>query len=211
MSATSSSQMSISQALTGLALAVLLVSGPRVSAAAAGGDQPQAHSDSMSAAVSDTATTAKVKARLAGDKRLENSSISVHTTNGVVTLSGTAADKDASSAAEDAAKAVTGVKSVDNEISVPSSGAGAELGQAAHETGHAASDAWITTKIKTQLKTNHSVERGSDISVSTSNGVVKLSGTASSKDAKDQAEAIARNVKGVKSVDASSLRLASSE
>jgi hyperosmotically inducible protein len=172
-------------------------------------DEPQAHSDSMSAAVSDTATTAKVKARLAGDKRLENSSITVHTTNGVVTLSGTAANRDAASAAGDAAKSVTGVKSVDNNISVP--GARGELGQAAHETGHAVSDAWITTKIKTQLKTDHSVERGSDISVSTSEGVVKLSGTAASKDAKDQAEAIARNVKGVKSVDASSLRLASSE
>jgi hyperosmotically inducible periplasmic protein len=197
-------------ALTGLALAFLLASGPGAQArATAVTDEPQAHSDSMSAAVSDTATTAKVKARLAGDKRLANSSITVHTTNGVVTLSGTAANRDVAAAAEDAANSVTGVKSVDNEISVP--GARGELAQAAHETGHAVSDAWITTKIKTQLKTNHSVERGSDISVSTSGGVVKLSGTAASSDAKDQAEAIARNVKGVKSVDASSLRLASSE
>jgi hyperosmotically inducible periplasmic protein len=194
---------------TALALAaVLAVAGAPGPAAAATG-QAEPHSDSMSAAVSDTATTAKVKARLAGDNRLD--SISVHTTNGVVTLGGTAPDKDAASAAEEAAKSVSGVKSVDNEVKVPSSGAAGELGNAAHETGHAISDGWITTKIKTQLKTNHSVERGSDISVSTSNGVVKLSGTAASKDAKDQAEAIARNVKGVKSVDASSLRLASSE
>jgi hyperosmotically inducible protein len=194
---------------TGLALAVLLAGAGTPAGAAAVTDQAEPHSDSMSAAVSDTATTAKVKARLAGDQRLD--SISVHTTNGVVTLGGTAPDKDAKSAAEQAAKSVSGVKSVDNDVTVPSSGAAGELGSAAHETGRAVSDGWITTKIKTQLKTNHSVEHGSDISVSTSNGVVKLSGTAASKDAKNQAEAIARNVKGVKSVDASSLRLASSE
>ena len=45
----------------------------------------------------------------------------------------------------------------------------------------------------------------------TSNGVVKLSGTAISRDARDQAEAIARNVRGVKSVDATALRLASGD
>jgi hyperosmotically inducible periplasmic protein len=202
----------LAQTVTGVALAVLLASAPRWSMAATiDTDQPQPHSDSMSAAVSDTATTAKVKTRFAEDKRLANSSITVHTTNGVVTLSGTASDRAAAAAAEDSAKSVSGVKSVDNEISVPGSGAGAELGQAAHDTGRAVSDGWITTKIKTQLKTDHSVQRGSDISVSTANGVVKLSGTAASRDAKDQAEAIARNVKGVKSVDASELRLASSQ
>jgi len=41
--------------------------------------------------------------------------------------------------------------------------------------------------------------------------VVKLSGTAISRDARDQAEAIARNVRGVKSVDATALRLASGD
>jgi hyperosmotically inducible protein len=194
-----------------LTLSAALASGAATAGKAATeqADQPQPHSDSMSAAVSDTATTAKVKAHLAGDKRMD--SVSVHTTNGVVTLGGTASSKDAASAAEDATKSVSGVKSVDNEIRVPSSGAGAELGQAAHDTGRAVSDGWITTKIKTQLKTSHSVERGSDISVSTSKGVVTLSGTAASRDAKDQAETIARNVKGVKSVDASNLRLASSQ
>lgn len=202
------SSTSCTYTMAGLALAVVLAFGPAGPARAAPvTDEPQPHSDSMSAAVSDTATTAKVKARLAGDKRMDD--ISVHTTNGVVTLGGTAANKDDVSAAAEAAKSVTGVKSVDNDISVP--GARGELGQAAHETGHAVSDGWITTKIKTQLKTNHSVERGSDISVSTAKGVVTLSGTAASKDAKQEAEAIARNVKGVKSVDASSLRLASSQ
>jgi hyperosmotically inducible periplasmic protein len=203
------SSTALTHAVTGLALAVVLAGAGVPARAAPVTDQAEPHSDSMSAAVSDTATTAKVKARLAGDSRLD--SISVHTTNGVVTLGGTAPDKDAASTAEQAAKSVSGVKSVDNEVKVPSSGAAGELGNAAHETGRAVSDGWITTKIKTQLKTDHSVQRGSDISVSTANGVVKLSGTAASKDAREQAEAIARNVKGVKSVDASNLRLASSD
>ena len=205
-----SSAAARTHAVTAVALTALLVSAPGVAAARLA-DGPQPHSDSIGAAVSDTATTAKVKARLAEDKRLEGSSISVHTTNGVVTLGGTATDRNVASAAEDATKSVGGVKSVDNEISVPSSGPGAELNQAAHQTGRAVSDELITTKIKAQLKAVRSVQGSSDISVSTSNGVVKLSGTAVSRDARDQAESIARNVRGVKSVDASALRLASGD
>jgi hyperosmotically inducible periplasmic protein len=172
--------------------------------AAQSDDQP--HSDSMSAAVSDTATTAKVKARFAGDERLKGSSITVHTTNGVVTLSGSAPSADASDAAEELAQSVSGVKSVDNQISAPS-----KLSAAAHGTKQKISDDWITTKVKSQLLGNRSIQGSSDISVRTHDGVVTLSGTATSRDALENAKTVARNVKGVKSVDASNLRLASSD
>ena len=159
--------------------------------------------------MNDTALTAKVKMRLAGDKRLENANLSVKTTNGVVTLSGTAPTAEASSAAEDLAQSVEGVKSVDNQISAPSrlEGAAADVSQVAHEAGRKVSDKWITTKIKTQLVADRSVQRDSDISVTTINGVVILSGTAASRDAFDHAKEVARNVKGVKSVDVSGLKV----
>ncbi|MBV8910890.1 MAG: BON domain-containing protein, partial [Gammaproteobacteria bacterium] len=81
---------------------------------------PKAHSDNLRAAVEDTATTAKVKERLASDKRLEDSTISVATTNGIVTLTGSAPTHEAASAAQDEAGSVNGVKGVDNRINAPS-------------------------------------------------------------------------------------------
>ena len=69
-----------------------------------------------------------------------------------------------------------------------------------------AADAWITTKVKTELATAKHV-KASDISVETSDGVVTLSGTVSTKGEKTRAVKLAKAVKGVKSVDASNLRV----
>lgn len=67
-----------------------------------------------------------------------------------------------------------------------------------------AADAWITTKVKTEFTTTKDIH-ATDISVSTSDGVVSLSGTVGSTKEKMHAIRLARNVKGVKSVDASGL------
>jgi len=66
------------------------------------------------------------------------------------------------------------------------------------------SDAAITTKVKAKMLNDKGL-KNSDISVSTFNGVVELSGTATSASAKAQAEADAKSVESVKSVDASAL------
>jgi hyperosmotically inducible protein len=65
-------------------------------------------------------------------------------------------------------------------------------------------DGWITTKVKSEFAANKHV-KASDISVSTSDGVVSLTGTVASNLEKNQAIRIAHGVKGVKSVDASGL------
>ena len=185
----------------GLALAgVLLCTG-----VALAHDQSQ-HSDSLGAAVSDTATTAKVKERLAGDQRLAHASISVTTNNGVVTLTGSAPSAAASNAAEELAEGVKGVSSVDNQIAAPS-----RLHDTAGKVSGKVTDDWITTRIKTELFSDRTVQGDSNISVSTSDGVVTLTGTAISKDALDQAKSVASSVEGVKSVNASGLRLASNQ
>jgi hyperosmotically inducible periplasmic protein len=173
-------------------------------------DSPQdstPHSNSVGAAITDTSITAQVKAKLLGDSRLGKSQISVTTTNGVVTLSGTASSADASKAAESAAQAVDGVKSVDNQIQSPSAAdtAASKVDHAAKSTGKAVSDTWITTKVKSQLLTD-SAAKQADVSVKTSNGVVALSGTAPSQDVVDHIKDLAQQVHGVKSVDVSGIK-----
>jgi hyperosmotically inducible periplasmic protein len=70
-------------------------------------------------------------------------------------------------------------------------------------------DTWITTKVKSKLAAAKGV-KASDISVSTTDGVVSLTGTATSAKEKTHAEHLAKQVKGVKSVDASGLTVNSS-
>jgi hyperosmotically inducible protein len=65
-----------------------------------------------------------------------------------------------------------------------------------------ADDTWITTKVKSEFAANKSV-KATDISVSTTEGVVTLTGTVATAKEKSHAEMIAKKVKGVKSVDAS--------
>ena len=67
-----------------------------------------------------------------------------------------------------------------------------------------AADAWITTKVKSEFGTTGGVS-ATDISVSTNEGVVTLSGTVASEAEKTRAEQLAQGVKGVKSVDTSGL------
>ena len=67
-----------------------------------------------------------------------------------------------------------------------------------------ANDGWITTKVKSKLAAAKNL-KSTDISVETKEGTVTLTGTVSSKNAKNHAVKVAKSVKGVKSVDASGL------
>ncbi|HEY3646036.1 MAG TPA: BON domain-containing protein, partial [Gammaproteobacteria bacterium] len=78
-----------------LATAAVFAVGIAGSYASAADNTPTAHSDSVGAAISDTDITAKVKLKLAGEKGLKKSDISVTTTNAVVTLTGKASSSDA--------------------------------------------------------------------------------------------------------------------
>ena len=75
--------------------------------------------DSMSGNVtSDTDLTRQVQSRLSSMSNLQDANINVSTTAGKVTLTGTVTSKDQEKAAEEAAKAIPGVKKVDNDLSV---------------------------------------------------------------------------------------------
>lgn len=66
------------------------------------------------------------------------------------------------------------------------------------------SDAWITTKVKAALLAESDVS-GLDITVETANGTVSLSGDVETRAQIDRATAVAREIEGVRSVDAKQL------
>lgn len=68
--------------------------------------------------VDDSAITAKVKAALAGDPRTKAHQVNVETREGNVQLSGFVDSSEAKSTAEELARSVESVKSVDNELDV---------------------------------------------------------------------------------------------
>ena len=66
--------------------------------------------------------------------------------------------------------------------------------------GAAISDTDITAKVKLKLAGEKGL-KGSDVDVTTTNAVVTLTGTATTSSAKDEAERLTKEVKGVKDVD----------
>lgn len=66
-------------------------------------------------------------------------------------------------------------------------------------------DAWITTKVKSELATTKGIE-SMDMSVTTVDGVVTLTGVLPTEIAVKKAVAATKSVKGVKDVDASGLK-----
>ena len=66
-------------------------------------------------------------------------------------------------------------------------------------------DTWITTKVKAELLTTKGIS-STDIDVTTTNGVVTLSGVLDSKAQVQKSIAVAKSVKGVKKVDSSALK-----
>ena len=72
------------------------------------------------------------------------------------------------------------------------------------------SDTWITTKVKADLLVTEEV-KGLDINVSTTNGVVTLAGLLDSQAQHQRAIAVAKAIKGVKSVETKALKVKSAK
>jgi len=70
----------------------------------------------------------------------------------------------------------------------------------------AALDGVITTEVKSQLAAD-SIGKGVDIGVTTTHGIVVLTGTGLTQDAIDHARGVAEKVKDVKSVDTSAMMI----
>jgi hyperosmotically inducible protein len=162
---------------------------------------------SFGTAVEDATITASVKSKLLWNKNTEGLDIHVETKNGLVTLSGktnTGASKDL---AGYLAANTDGVRDVDNQLAVTSketTSTGATLSKADKEV----SDAWITTKVKSSFMYSKNVS-ARDITVNTEGGVVSLSGVVDADSEKELAIDLAKNVRGVKEVNASALNVKS--
>lgn len=141
-------------------------------------------------ALDDSVITTKVKSALIAQTDGKGGATSVETRHGNVLLSGFVDSQAQADKEVQLAKAVDGVKSVDNKLMVKAgkSTAGNEL-----------DDSVVTVKVKSALMTDEQT-RADQISVNTNKGVVQLSGYVGSADEQAHAAEVARNVEGVQSV-----------
>jgi len=111
----------------------------------------------------------------------------------------TAADKtkDAAGKAADKTKDATGTAG--DKTKDATAKAADKTKDAGDAAGGAITDAWITTKLKADF-VDEELLKGSNISVETNNHEVTLKGTVTSLAGKNRAAAIAKTVKGVRSV-----------
>ena len=139
--------------------------------------------------IDDAALTTKVKAKLTADPDINPFEIDVDTTDGVVTLRGRVEEASDKTVAGRLARETQGVKSVRNAITV-----GMDPGDQAP-----GADAAIVAAIEGKLAAGSDTS-GLNIDVDVQDGVVTLSGTVRTAEARAEAEAIAKSVSGVKSV-----------
>ena len=118
---------------------------------------------------------------------LKDDSIKTESKDGVVTLTGTVAEASHKSLAEDTVASLPGVKSVNNQLVVNG------------EQPAEHSDTWISMKVKTALLFHRNVSGiGTDVNVK--DGVVILTGEASSLAQKELTTEYAKDIDNVKTV-----------
>ncbi|MFO7705512.1 MAG: BON domain-containing protein [Halopseudomonas sp.] len=163
---------------------------------------------SMSQRFDNATATASVKSKLLWNSNTEGLDIDVSTSNGVVTLEGTADSAEAKQLAEQLAANTDGVRNVQNNITVSGEATTAAKAQhSADDAGEAISDTWITSKVKSSFLFSRNLD-GLDIKVETKNGRVTLSGNVNTAAEKELAVETARNIRGVTDVNASALTVA---
>jgi hyperosmotically inducible protein len=118
---------------------------------------------------------------------LANDAIKTEAKNGAVTLTGTVAEESHIGLARDTVEGLPGVKSVDNQLTVKG------------ETPAKHSDSWIALKVKSALLFHRNV-RATKTDVNVKEGVVTLSGEASSMAQKELTTEYAKDVDNVKVV-----------
>jgi hyperosmotically inducible protein len=96
-----------------------------------------------------------------------------------------------------------------SQVAAQDAGANDSMQRSIQTVPDKAADAWITTKVKSEFGTSKTV-KATDISVTTVDGTVSLSGTVGSAQEKLEAVRVAKSVKGVKGVDASGLTVSAS-
>ena len=150
------------------------------------GDAPAENSDAW--------LSMQVKYSLLYNRNVSGLGTQVFVTDGVVTLKGQAESQAQKDLAGEYAKDIKGVKNVNNEMTI------VKIENKSEQTmGEKIDDASITAQVKMALLSHHSTS-AFKTGVETNNGIVTLSGNASSGAGKDMVTKVANDVHGVTSV-----------
>jgi hyperosmotically inducible periplasmic protein len=150
------------------------------------GEQPAEHSD--------TWIGLKVRTALLFHRNVSATGTAVNVTNGIVTLTGQASSLAEKELTTEYAKDVENVKAVKNQMTIANIPASQDA-----TLGDKIDDASITAEVKSALLSHHSTS-ALHTSVSTTDGVVTLSGIAKNDAEKSLVTKLATDINGVNSV-----------
>jgi len=150
------------------------------------GDQPAEHSD--------TWITMKVKTALLFHRNVSASGTTVYTKDGVVTLQGVASSQAEKELTTEYAKDIDNVKSVENNMTIATAPASVEP-----TMGDKIDDASITAQVKSSLLAHRSTS-AIHTGVTTTDGVVTVTGIAKNDAEKSLVTKLATDINGVNSV-----------
>jgi len=151
------------------------------------GDQPAANSDGW--------LGMKVKSALFFNRNVSAVNTEVDVKDGVVTLKGQADSQAQKDLTGEYAKDIDGVKGIDNQMTIAQPGNPAP----AADKDNKIDDASITAQVKMAFLTHHSTS-AFKTGVETTNGIVTLTGDATSGAGKDMATKVASDINGVTNV-----------
>ncbi len=156
----------------------------------------------------DATLAAVIRARLLWSKTTEKAPIEVQSSEGVVTLRGKVDSAEAKELAGVVARTSDGVHLVNNLVSLDSAAmAKARENPAGLTRGPQPSDSWVVDKIQTSFRFSRNLD-GLNIKVASEQGMVRLTGEVVSSEQKTIAVDIAREIIGVRGVDADLLKVA---
>lgn len=150
------------------------------------GAQPAEHSD--------TWITMKVKTALLFHRNVSATGTTVYTKDGIVTLQGEASSMAQKELTTEYAKDIDNVKSVNNEMTIAATPVAPDA-----TTGDKIDDASITAEVKSSLLSHRSTS-ALHTTVSTTDGVVTLSGVAKNDAEKSLVTKLATDINGVTNV-----------
>jgi len=155
----------------------------------------------------DATLTATVKSKLLWSSVTQALNIDVDSKDGVVTLKGRAQSPEAKEVAGSLATNTDGVTTVNNLISISAADSiNSRTDPQVNSPVEEMSDAWITSKVKSSLIYSRNLD-GMNIKVETKSGLVSLNGIVANFAEKELAVEIAKNIRGVKGVNADALKV----
>jgi len=156
----------------------------------------------------DATLAAVIRARLLWSRTTEKAPIEVQSSDGVVTLRGRVDSVEAKELAGVVARTTDGVHLVNNLVSLDTAAmAKARETPVGAPTGPQPSDRWVIDKIQNSFRFSRNLD-GLNIKVASDDGMVRLSGEVVSNEQKTIALEIARQIIGVRGVDADLLKVA---